>query len=156
CVNTAAPSTAIWPAASLEIVVSDAWPILMAVNCGESLVPSPRFERASAAVEAPVPPFAMARSVPDQLELLMLLAVASVPSPRLARAVAPDSATQVVPLPTMIFPSVLARAEIAASPASSPNVVPLIDNPVPRPSHAVAPAESSQNKILSALGSVRD
>ena len=68
--------------------------------------------RAVEASDAPVPPFITAKSVPDQLPSLIDEAVANEPKPKDVLAVAPDSATQVVPLPTMIFPSVAVKAAI--------------------------------------------
>ena len=40
--KTLLPSTAMTPADALVTVVSDALPILIAVNCGLSVVPNPR------------------------------------------------------------------------------------------------------------------
>ena len=64
--------------------------------------------RAVAASDAPVPPFAIARSVPLQLLLLIVEAVASDPSPRLVRA--PDALDAPVP-PSAIARSVMPEIE---------------------------------------------
>ena len=47
---------------------------------------SPKFVRAVAASDAPVPPLTTAKSVPLQLELLTVLSVAKEPSPNVVRA----------------------------------------------------------------------
>jgi len=82
---------------------------------------SPRFVLASAAVEAPVPPSAIAMSVipvidPPVIETLPLDCVASDPSPRLVLA----SAAVEAPVP----PSAIARSVI---PAIDPPVIATLD-----------------------------
>lgn len=86
-----------------------------------AIVPSPRFVLASAAVEAPVPPSAIAMSVmpvidPPVIETLPLDCVASDPSPRLVLA----SAAVEAPVP----PSAIARSVI---PAIDPPVIATLD-----------------------------
>ena len=80
--------------------------------------PRPRLVRAVPASDAPVPPLATARSAPLQLPLLIVDAVAKDPRPNDVLTVAPDSATQLVPSPTMKFPSVTDNPAISARPAS--------------------------------------
>jgi hypothetical protein len=69
------------------------------VGDGTSLpIANPRFVLASEALEAPVPPSAIARSViplmePPVIDTLLEACVAIVPRPRDVRAVDPDSAT---------------------------------------------------------------
>ena len=65
-----------------------------------------------------MPPLATARSVPLQLPLLIVDAVARDPRPNDERTVAPDSTTQFDPFPTMKLPFVTASPAISARPAS--------------------------------------
>ena len=86
-------------------------------------IANPRLVRAVAASEAPVPPSATAKSVipdiaPPVMETLSKSWVEIVPSPNEVRAVAPDSAAQLVPLPTMKLPSVTAIPAIVVRVAS--------------------------------------
>ena len=59
-----------------------------AVKLRVAFDPTPRFTLALAASDAPVPPFATARSVPDQFALLTVLRRARNPSARFVLAVA--------------------------------------------------------------------
>jgi hypothetical protein len=67
-----------------------------------------KFVRAFAAVDAPVPPLAIAKSVPLQFELLTFAEVANAPSPRVVRAAAASaSSTKDAPNVVIVLVSTL-------------------------------------------------
>ena len=79
---------------------------------------SPRFVLASPALEAPVPPFATARSVPDQSALLIELLIANEPSPRVVLCAAASASSK------SAFPAAV-RSYVAAAP-DPVNCIPLL------------------------------